>query len=63
MNPHAHICSLPQVNPQTCRFASGPQVPERAPSWSLGLRKLGNGPAFSQEGACASFEEALKEAL
>jgi hypothetical protein len=57
MNPHAHrifeLCSLPQVNPQTCRFASGPP---------RGLRKLGNGPAFSQEGAYASFEAALQEA-
>jgi hypothetical protein len=36
-------------DPQTGRFASGPQGPERARSWPLGLRKLGDGPAFSQE--------------
>ncbi len=39
------------VRPQTCRFAPGPQGPERASSWPMGTRKLGSGPAFSHESA------------
>ena len=37
------------LGPQTCRFAPGPQGPERAPSWPMRMRKLGSGPAFSHE--------------
>ncbi len=39
------------VCPQTCRFAPGPQGPERAPSLPMGMRKIGSGPAFSHESA------------
>ena len=35
--------------PQTCRFTSGPQGPERATSWPMGRRELVSGPAFSHE--------------
>jgi hypothetical protein len=37
------------VRAQTCRFAPDLQSTERAPSWPVGMRKIGSDPAFSHE--------------